>query len=146
MDNSLTKSITMNSVEIVWITIFASAYFILYLSPINFFYSNLVILQLLLLFFVYNFNISSQTKDSTFNSGSVLGLIVIQIISLINNVNVTDNQTTLSFVAKTGLLLSTIFFSTKSEEMSRTISTFTFIILAIWFIFDKNSMSFNYQN
>jgi len=146
MDNSLTKSITMNSVEIVWITIFASAYFILYLSPINFFYSNLVILQLLLLFFVYNFNISSQTKDSTFNSGSVLGLIVIQIISLINNVNVTDNQTTLSFVAKTGLLLSTIFFSTKSGEMSRTISTFTFIILAIWFIFDKNSMSFNYQN
>lgn len=143
---SLSNSFNLNSVEVMWMTIFTSAYFILYLSPINFFYANLIILQLLLLFFAYNFNISTQTKDSTFNTGVVFGVIVIQIISLINNVNVIDNQSTLSFIGKTLLLLSILFFSNKSGEVPRNVSTISFITLAIWFIFDRNSMSFHYQD
>jgi len=131
---------TLNSLDVTWIALFASAFFTLYLSPINFFYSNLIILQLLLIFFVYKYN------SSYFNTFSVTGIIIIQIISLINNINVIHDQTTLSFILKTILLITILFLSSKPGEGSRNISNISLLILVIWLLFDQNSMSFHYQN
>ena len=135
----------INSSEVVWMAIFVSAFFILYLSPLNFFYANLIILQLLLLFFVYKFNKAKTTKGP-FNAFSVLGVIIIQILSLINNVNVLTEQTFLSFITKTALLLTILLFSSQSDDTLKIISNISLFILVFWFLFDQNSMSFNYQD
>ncbi len=130
----------LNSLDIAWIAVLASAFFILYLTPINFFYANLIILQLLLIFFVYNYN------SSYFNTFSVTGIIILQIISLANNINVIHDQTIFSFTLKTILLLTILFLSSKSSEGARNISNISLVILVIWLLFDQNSMSFNYQD
>ena len=130
----------LNSLDIAWIAVLASAFFILYLTPINFFYANLIILQLLLIFFVYNYN------SSYFNTFSVTGIIILQIISLANNINVIHDQTIFSFILKTILLLTILFLSSKSSEGARNISNISLVILVIWLLFDQNSMSFNYQD
>tara|TARA_Y100000385_G_C12702588_1_gene471172 strand:- start:129 stop:584 length:456 start_codon:yes stop_codon:yes gene_type:complete len=136
----------INSSEVVWLAIFVSAFFILYLSPINFFYANLIILQLLLLFFVYKFNKAKTTEKGSFNAFSVLGVIVLQILYLINNVNVLKEQSLLSFITKTTLLLAILLFSSQSDDTLKTISNTSLFILVFWFLFDQNSMSFNYQD
>lgn len=136
----------INSSEVVWMAIFVSAFFILYLSPLNFFYANLIILQLLLLFFVYKFNKAKTTDKGSFNAFSVLGVIIIQILSLINNVNVVKEQTFLSFITKTALLLTILLLSNQSDDTLKLISNISLFVLVFWFIFDQNSMSFNYQD
>ena len=143
---NLFDSSKINSSEVVWLAIFVSTFFILYLSPLNFFYANLIILQLLLLFFVYKFNKAKTTGKGPFNAFSVLGVIVLQILYLINNVNVLKEQSLLSFITKTTLLLAILLFSSQSDDTLKIISNTSLFVLVFWFIFDQNSMSFNYQD
>ncbi len=137
---------TLKSTELVWIALFVSAYFLLYLTPSNFFYINLVILQLFLVFFIYKYNLTKRTGSNLpFNSFSVLGIIVLQIIYLINNINVLQDQMMLMFIIKTLLTLTIILLSNQSDEWAIISNTILFVLF-IWFIFDQNSVSFQFQS
>ena len=137
---------TLKSTEVIWIALFVSAYFLLYLTPSNFFYINLVILQLFLVFFIYKYNLTKRTGSNLpFNSFSVLGIIVLQIIYLINNINVLQDQMMLMFIIKTLLTLTIILLSNQSDEWAIISNTILFVLF-IWFIFDQNSVSFQFQS
>ncbi len=137
---------TLKSTEVIWIALFVSAYFLLYLTPSNFFYINLVILQLFLVFFIYKYNLTKRTGSNLpFNSFSVLGIIVLQIIYLINNINVLQDQMMLMFIIKTLLTLTIILLSNQSDEWAIISNTILFVLF-IWFIFDQNSVSFKFQS
>ena len=141
MAMDLDDFLQLQSFEIAWIAIFFSALFVLYFSQTNFYYANIVILQLLLFFLVYKLN-----NNNYFNTFSVLVVIIIHILTITSNVNVFEQQSSISFFCKALLLLCVLFLSNKPNEIYRNISNISLIILIIWFLFDRNSVSFNYQS
>lgn len=139
----------MKSFEIAWISIFFSALFIIHFSYSEFYYTNFIILQLLLILFVYKLN-NRQRDNNTFSVTPVLGLIILHILIIVESIQFYKTSTVYALL-KTILVVLTIFSATTELKLDgdpnlfKNISMISMISLFIWYLYEKNALSFNIQ-
>jgi len=139
----------MKSFEIAWISIFFSALFIIHFSYSDFYYTNFIILQLLLILFVYKLN-NRQRDNNTFSITPVLGLIILHILIIVESIQFYKTSTVYALL-KTILVVLTIFSATTElklfddPNLFKNISMISMISLFIWYLFEKNALSYNIQ-
>tara|TARA_Y100000768_G_C23679888_1_gene541764 strand:- start:70 stop:492 length:423 start_codon:yes stop_codon:yes gene_type:complete len=139
----------MKSFEIAWISIFFSALFIIHFSYSEFYYTNFIILQLLLILFVYKLN-NRQRDNNTFSITPVLGLIILHILIIVESIQFYKTSTVYALL-KTILVVLTIFSATTELKLDidpnlfKNLSMISMISLFIWYLFEKNALSFNIQ-
>ena len=139
----------MKSFEIAWISIFFSALFIIHFSYSEFYYTNFIILQLLLILFVYKLN-NRQRDNNTFSVTPVLGLIILHILIIVESIQFYKTSTVYALL-KTILVVLTIFSATTELKLDsdpnlfKNISMISMILLFIWYLFEKNALSFPVQ-
>ena len=98
----------ISSVEIVWLALFISALFIVYLSNTAVFYSNLIITQLLIILFIYRYN-----KNPNFRKLHIVVVIIVQLLSTLHNIPfVSENF--VAFIIKTLIILCALFITKES--------------------------------
>ena len=112
-----------SSVEIVWLALFISALFVVYLSNTAVFYSNLIITQLLIILFIYRYN-----KNPNFSKLHICVVIIVQLLSTLHNIPFVG-ENFVAFIIKTVIILCALFITKESLNNLSNKSSYPYKII-----------------